>query len=161
MIDREQLIRAFAFNVAGAKQQTAGLTHEQSLLQLPFRGNCMNWVLGHLVENRSAILVNLGQSPIMTEAEARRYGYGSEPVTCEGEDVLRMEDLLGRFERAQGLIADALRKATPELLAQEVHFIGRTMSMAERLFFQYYHETYHLGQLEQLRQLAGTNDKVV
>jgi hypothetical protein len=29
------------------------------------------------------------------------------------------------------------------------------------VFFQYFHETYHVGQTELLRQLAGKNDQVI
>ena len=161
MIGQEQLVRFFERNLGILRQQTAGLSHEQSLLQPPFRGNCMNWVLGHLAENRNGILKTLGQAPIMTELEAKRYGYGSEPVICEGEGVLKLDDLLARLERAQGMIATGLRAITPEALAVEVQFAGRTMTVAGRIFFEYFHETYHVGQLELLRQLAGTNDKVI
>jgi uncharacterized damage-inducible protein DinB len=38
---------------------------------------------------------------------------------------------------------------------------GETESMAERLAFAHWHETYHVGQLELLRQLTGKNDKVI
>jgi hypothetical protein len=30
-----------------------------------------------------------------------------------------------------------------------------------RLFFYYFHETYHVGQTELLRQLAGRDDKII
>lgn len=161
MIDRGQLIGAFARNLSIIKAQTAGLSHPQSLLQLPFRGNCMNWVLGHLLENRHSILQTLGQPPIMSQAEAERYGYGSEPVTCDGEDVLRMEDILARLEQSQELLAAALQAVTDDALSQPVDFAGQSMTVGGKVFFLYFHDTYHTGQLEQLRQLAGTNDKVI
>ena len=34
-------------------------------------------------------------------------------------------------------------------------------TLGERLVFLHWHETYHVGQLELLRQLAGTNDAVI
>ena len=36
--------------------QLKGLSHEDTLLQLPFRGNCMNWVVGHIVAYRHVIM---------------------------------------------------------------------------------------------------------
>jgi len=161
MISKEQVIATFARNLGMVKQQTAGLTHEDSLLQPPFRGNCLNWVLGHLAENRNSLLEALGQPPIMTKAQAGRYGYGSEPVVCHGADILRMEDLLAMLERTQEGIAAGITQITPAELAKEVHFAARDMTIAERIFFQLWHETYHVGQTELLRQLAGTNDKVI
>jgi uncharacterized damage-inducible protein DinB len=35
------------------------------------------------------------------------------------------------------------------------------LTQADSLFFRYFHETYHVGQTELLRQLAGRNDKVI
>jgi hypothetical protein len=55
----------------------------------------------------------LGEKPILSEAQLKRYGYGSEPVCADDEDI----------------------------------------------FFLYSHETYHAGQTEVLRQLAGKDDK--
>jgi hypothetical protein len=34
-------------------------------------------------------------------------------------------------------------------------------TVAEKIAFSHWHETYHVGQLELLRQLAGKNDKVI
>jgi uncharacterized damage-inducible protein DinB len=161
MIDREQLIAAFARNLEIVKLQTAGLTHADSLLQPPFRANCLNWVLGHLADNRSSILKALGRPPLLSDEQSARYGYGSEPVTCEGSGVMRMEDLLAALERAQEGIAEGLRQATPEVLARQTKFAGRDMSVGEQVFFLYFHETYHVGQTELLRQLAGTDDQVI
>jgi hypothetical protein len=35
------------------------------------------------------------------------------------------------------------------------------MTVGQRLFGLYFHQTYHIGQTELLRQLAGVNDKVI
>lgn len=161
MITKEQLIARFAGNLSVIQRQCSGLTHADSVLQLPFRGNCLNWVLGHIADTRNSILRSLGRAPIMTEAEAKRYAHGSEPVTCDGEGVLKMEDLLARLERAQPEIEAGLLAATPEQLAVEGQFAARKMTVGERIFFLYYHETYHTGQTELLRQLAGKNDKII
>ena len=34
-------------------------------------------------------------------------------------------------------------------------------TLADWVAFLHWHETYHVGQLELLRQLAGTNDKII
>jgi len=61
MISSKALSTAFARNVEIIKMQTEGLTHQDSLLQLPFRGNCLNWVVGHLLTNRCNIIRLLGE----------------------------------------------------------------------------------------------------
>ncbi|MGC8787954.1 MAG: hypothetical protein ACP5Q1_11065, partial [Anaerolineae bacterium] len=63
--------------------------------------------------------------------------------------------------KSQERINMALVRITPEELAKETQDHRGKTTVAERLFFLYFHETYHVGQTELLRQLAGTNDKVI
>ena len=60
-IDSEMLIYLYGITYYVVKQQVDDLTHEDSLLQPPFRGNCLNWVLGHIVVHRDKALVTLGE----------------------------------------------------------------------------------------------------
>ena len=80
------------------------------LIQPPFQYNCLNWAAGHLAETRNGILQTLGQPPVLAAAEAARYGYGSQPVTCQEPGVVSLEELLAAFERAQEGIATGLRQ---------------------------------------------------
>ena len=160
MITAKELAGAFARNLGILEDQTKGLTHADSLLQPPFRGNCMNWVLGHVAETRNGILQQLGKGAILTEAQAKRYGYGSEPVCGDDADTLTLEQLMALIRQSQEEIASALETITPEGLGREVEsFLGKT-SLGAYLFFLLWHDTYHVGQTELLRQLAGTDDKV-
>src|SRR4051794_4037563 len=68
VLTAQQLAEAHGRNVGIIKAQTAGLTHDESLLQLPFRGNCMNWVIGHILEGRNTILDLLGAEPAFDPA---------------------------------------------------------------------------------------------
>jgi hypothetical protein len=161
MINSEQLVNAFAVNLNIIKGQTEGLTHQDSLLQPPVRGNCLNWVLGHIAVNRNRTLQVLAQDPVLTEAEATRYITDSEPVTENDKGVLTLEKLLETLERAQAGITSGLAHATPADLATEIKVGQRMMTVGQRLFGLYFHETYHTGQTELLRQLTGTDDKVI
>ena len=161
MITTDDLVGAYARNANIVRSQTEGLTHADSLLQVPFGGNCMNWVLGHFAGDRNLALQQLGEEGILTEAQSQRYGYGSEPVCADGDDILKLETLLELLETSQERLAAALARATPETLAREVKSHLGTTTLGQSLFFRYWHETYHVGQLEQLRELAGANDKVI
>ena len=77
-----------------AQMQAKDLTHEDSLLQLPFRGNCLNWVLGHMLSNRDAILGWLGEAPVGGE-RAARYRQESDPVTGLADDMVPLDELAG------------------------------------------------------------------
>lgn len=137
-------------------QQIDGLTHADSLLQLPFRGNCLNWVLGHIVFSRGSVLTLLGENAPWTTEESDRYIRNSEPVTNE-KDALPLEQLLNALEESQARILSRLREVSAEKLAT----VNDDETVAERIAFLQWHETYHVGQLEPLRQLAGKNDKVI
>ena len=161
MITEQDLANMFAMNLRIIKQQTEGLTHADSVRQPQCGGNCLNWVVGHIVSDRDAVLRTLGEPGILTEAQAKRYGYGSEPVTCDAEGVMQLGTLLGLLERSQPGVEAGLKRINPEDLAKEVKYAGRQMTIAQKLFFQNWHETYHTGQTEQMRQLAGKTEKVI
>jgi hypothetical protein len=161
MITATDLIGALERNLGIVKAQTQGLTHADSLLQPPFRGNCLNWVLGHLAANRNTMLLFLGEEAILSEAQAKRYGYGSEPVCGDAEDILTLEQLLTVLEQSQKMIAARLQKIKAEELAREVQSFLGTTTLGQLVFFLYWHESYHTGQTEPLRQLAGKDDKVI
>ena len=161
MIEPQDMVEAFARNVQVIQAQTKGLSHAQCLLQLPFRGNCMNWVLGHMVDSRNNLLLAVGEKPILTDEESARYRHGSEPVCADGKDVIRLERMLSLLQHSQERMASALPRLTPDDLAREVRDHRGAITLANRLFFLYYHDTYHTGQTELLRQLAGTDDKII
>ncbi len=160
MITTTDLIKALERNLGIIKSQTQGLTHADSVLQPPFRGNCLNWVVGHIATSRSNMLQALGEKPIMSEAQLKRYGYGSEPVCADGEDILKLEQLLTMLEQSQKALTACLQTIGAEELAREVQSFLGTTTLGQLVFFLYWHETYHTGQTEALRQLTGKDDKV-
>jgi hypothetical protein len=158
MITPQKLSEMFGLNVNVITLQTKELTHADSLLQLPFRGNCLNWVLGHIVANRNRVLEILDQEPIWSNEEIALYARESMAITPENQErAIALEKLLADLARAQEAIADALTASSPEHLSTEKN--GRTIG--DRVFFLYFHETYHVGQTELLRQLAGKDDHVI
>jgi uncharacterized damage-inducible protein DinB len=161
VITTADLISGLERNLGIIRAQTEGLSHADSLLQLPFRGNCLNWVLGHMADNRNTMLRLLGEESILSEAHAARYGYGSEPVCGDGDDILTLEQLLAAMEQSQSALAARLETITPEELAREEQSFLGTTTLGQLIFFLFWHETYHVGQPEYLRQLAGKDDKVI
>ena len=162
MISPEYLASAYARNVQIVKRQTDGLSQADSLTQLPFRANCMNWVVGHLVTNRNSVLKLLGTDPALEPERAARYVRESEPITGDGPGVLPLEELLAVLERAQERLTSLLATITPDELNRQVAFLGsRSMTVGEWLLFFFFHDSYHTGQTEILRQAVGKNDKII
>lgn len=162
MITPTALAEAFSRNVQIVKKQAAGLSQADSLVQLPFRGNCLNWIVGHLVTNRLSVLRLLGAEPPFEAGRVARYERESEPVTAEGEGVLPLEELIALLEQLQAQLGGLMVEVSAEALSHPVVFYGnRSMPVSDWLFFFYFHDTYHTGQTEILRQAAGKDDKII
>lgn len=142
------------------------LTHADSLIQPPFRGNCFNWVLGHITEGRDRMLTALGQPMCLSEIETNFYKRGSEPITEEATadsdhlQAMFLPDLLRTLNNQHELLISYFQQATTESLA-EIAFPEKGTTVGEWVAFLHWHETYHVGQLELLRQLSGVDDAVV
>ena len=161
MITANDLSAGYALNVRLIKRQTEGLSHADSLIQTPYNINSLNWVIGHIAVNRDNVFRTLGIEPLLTEAQTQRYITNSEPVRKDGPEILKMEELLEVLDRGQQLIENELKKLTPESLAREIEIGERRVSLGSRLFGLYFHDTYHTGQTDLLRQVAGKNDKLI
>jgi hypothetical protein len=158
MMLRELLANGYEGNTWVVNKEVDGLTHADSLIQPPYHGNCLNWVVGHIVQARCRVLDLLGESSIWDDAQRERYVRGSDPVTGEGAYVLPFETLLADLDRAGTLIAEAIHRLEDADL--EVIPEGSEQPLGQRLLGQYWHETYHVGQTDLLRQITGKNDKV-
>lgn len=163
MITPAALANAFERNVNIIKDQVAGLTHADSLIQLPFRANCLNWVVGHVITNRLTIFRLLEVKDIPFDAASlAHYEYDSDPITADGEGVLPLDQLMSILDQTQALLAKHLETVSPAALERSLALFGnRSDTVAGWLFFFYFHDCYHTGQAEILRQAAGKNDKII
>ena len=156
MIDAKAVIGMYSITHRTIKLQTDGMTHEESLMQLPFGGNCMNWVLGHIMANRTNVETLMNLPAIWSYDEAQRYRRGSPPVTGEDGDEYPLDKILKDLDRSHAQIVEALQAMTPEDMEQ----VRGDSTLGERLAFFHFHETYHAGQLEIFRQMAGRDAKI-
>lgn len=140
------------------KEKTEGLTHADSMLQLPFPGNCMNWILGHIMVYREQYLGVIDGVSKPDEDEFAIYGGGSEPLT-DPDKAIPLETILARLDELSDKVVAALEKM-PESRLDEVYDEERGVTVDQRLhFYLVFHEAYHVGQLEPLYELAIANGK--
>ena len=144
---------SFAFH-----RNVDGVTHAESLRAPGEHGNCLNWVVGHVVATRQAWLAQvLGQPTVIDGARLAIYKRGSAPL-ADGVDVVPLEELVAAFDAAQGPLVQAMSRLTAERLAQPAPFSPvddpqETLgSLVAKLAF---HEGYHIGQTGVLRRLLG------
>lgn len=162
MLTIQNLAAAYGRNLEIIKMQTAGLSHQDSLIQLPFRANCLNWVVGHILANRCNILALLGGKDLRPALNLDHYERESEPILGAGVGVLALSEMLAHLETSQSLLEEALAQETEESLQRPAPYRDRPEApVAFWLFFLYFHDSYHVGQTEILRQAAGANDKII
>jgi uncharacterized damage-inducible protein DinB len=159
MITADNLIAMYARNLTFIKDLTAGLSHADSLAQPPVPGNCINWVVGHILAYRNRILKILDQPPVFDEVTAARYARDSKPVLGDEPGIGILEDMLQSLDASQAHIAGAMKVLSPDAAQRAWTFGQNTMSAAEWLLFLLRHEAYHVGNLELLREAALSRRK--
>jgi uncharacterized damage-inducible protein DinB len=154
MFTAESVSNIYARNLFFIKQLTAGFSHADSLRQPPVRGNCANWIVGHIAAYRNRILTILEQEPTLDPAIATRYARDSAPVLGDEPGLGQFFTLIDAIEAAQPHIATGIARLTPEGAARVSTFGQNSMSAAEWMLFLLRHEAYHTGQLELLQELV-------
>ena len=79
----------------------------------------------------------------------------------EGDEAMTLDDLVSDLDKALEIIIAALEKIIPEKLETMTGEGDQKRSIGDMISFYIWHETYHIGQLELLRQLSGKGDKVL
>jgi uncharacterized damage-inducible protein DinB len=154
MFTAEMLINAYARNLFFIKQFTNGFSHADALLQPHARGNCANWILGHIAAYRNLALDHLGLPPVFASAQAARYAAGSAAVLADAPDIAPLDVILAAISAAQVQIENGLRAFDAARAAELTTFGPREMTRAEAVFAAMRHEAFHTGQLELLAELA-------
>lgn len=130
-----------------------GFSHEESMIAPQPAGNCVNWVLGHVIVHRNAVLEMLGAPTLWTEADGDPYGYGSKPL--EAADARPFEALRADLKRAHEQLLEVLETKTEADLSVEIPTKSGPITLGQRLGFLAGHELYHAGQIGLLRRIAG------
>ncbi|MDQ7028136.1 MAG: DinB family protein [Anaerolineae bacterium] len=140
------------------QRQLDGLSHDDTLLQPDMRGNCANWILGHINVSRSSLMERLGLEPVWGETAAAIYAHDTPPITDATCPHFPLEQLMADFTAAGEQIIARLETISDEELDAD---ISETNILAGSVSFTIWHEAYHVGQFEYLRQLTGVDDKVI
>lgn len=161
MIYVEDFSKMLSFELQILLDQTAGLTHEESLIQSQPGGNCLNWVLGHLAFNLVEIMSVLEGELPKNLPDLTRYRIGTEPVRGEEEGVLSIDVLIEAYTLLNNEVIHRLEQMSEDDFEEEIDFWQGKSRRGYVAFFYFFHNTYHLGQLEFLRNLAGKTEKVI
>ena len=133
------------------KMHTDGFSHAESMKQLPFPGNCINWNVGHLLVFRELYLGAIDGFTKPTSSDLTLYGAGSEPLT-DSSKAIPFEALLERFNESTDRLQDIFQSLPVERLSEPYESIRGTTLGDYLQFYVVVHESYHLGQLAILRE---------
>jgi len=136
---------------------TDGITQEESLIQPSPGGNCLNFVVGHLVCIGNKVLAMVGQEQLAETEALKRYDRGAPPIT-DGAEALELRDLLAAFEKVTERFDAGLAGLSPEVLEQKVPDSpsgNPNETVRSLLSTVAFHQAYHAGQTGVLRRIAG------
>jgi hypothetical protein len=138
-------------------KNTEGITHEQSLFSPQPGGNCMNWVLGHILAQRTTILKLAGRDPIWNQEDAAVYARGSGPLAAQPAAARPFASLVRDLARTQEALKSGLAEISEEALARPglPGVPGGIQPVGIQLAVFNFHESYHAGQTGILRRLLG------
>jgi hypothetical protein len=139
------------------KLNVDGLTHEESLRQPEPGGNCLNWILGHLVWAYAGALPLVGQKPKLDQSRLSQYRRGGPPLTSPsqavdfGELLDAWDDSTKRMDAGlAGFPTETLSDPAPASPTNNPNETVRSL-LATIMF----HQAYHVGQTGVLRRLIG------
>jgi hypothetical protein len=152
MTTMELLAERYAFNTGAVRGLARGM-EEADWSTRHADTNPAHWVLGHIAFYRRRIARVVGIGVAEAEWEAK-FAKGTVPSDCS--DYPPPDELVNDLNAHSDTIAAAMT-ALPEPKRNEhwATFAGKDHSVESGLSFLYFHETYHIGQLSQLRRLAG------
>ena len=134
-----------------------GITHAESRIQPHPGGNCLNFIVGHLVCVYNNALPLLGQQPVLPPDQIGRYDRGSEPMTDSGE-AMDFGELLTAWREATQRFDAGLASISPEVLELKAPFSPANNpdeTVGSLLGFVSFHQAYHVGQTALSRRLIG------
>ncbi|MHC4952945.1 MAG: DinB family protein [Planctomycetota bacterium] len=159
-MDGGSIARQLGTAAGAAQMNIRGLSHEDSVRAPAGGGNCVNWVLGHMLAVRCHALRMLELELPIAEERLAGYVRGSEPGAAENAENMEWIDfreLRKAYVASQKAIAKRLEEmGADELdrkLAEPTKLTGDTLGSA--MMFFAFHDAYHAGQLGILRRALG------
>jgi uncharacterized damage-inducible protein DinB len=134
-----------------------GVTHDESLQQPSPAGNCLNWILGHLVASYDNLLKVLDAERVLTPEQFEVYDRAAEPLT-ESTKAMSFDDLREAFGTSHERVVAAIENLPAERLDDPSPFSpgknpNETIGSLLSLFA--FHQAYHAGQTGLGRRLVG------
>jgi len=143
--------RMFGFSYRAINLNIDDISDEESLIVPQPAGNCMNWILGHIILSRNSMLKSLGQEELRIQTKFEHYERGAASET-DSQNLTSFEQLKNDFRSINERFLSVLNDIPLEKFNQVSH---TNKTLADDLAFLYFHEAYHAGQIGLIRRLLG------
>jgi len=150
----ETIVAEFQFAHWAAVKNLEGMTHDDSIVRPHGGGNDFNWVLGHLVAVRNALIQSLG-GEALNDPRLTIYVRESSDDTSRR---IPLDELRAAFAESHERLVSAIGLAGDETLSRKAPFSpgnDPNETVGTLLRKSVVHESYHIGQLGLLRHTAG------
>lgn len=146
---------------AALRANVEGVTHPESLIAPRPAGNCLNWIVGHLVRGYEQALPHLGQEPVLAPGALERYARGSSPVE-DDEAVRPFDELSSAWTQGARRFDEGLAGLTRDDLERSRDFFGRGSERPLRAYLSFvlFHQAYHVGQTAVVRRVLGKDGAI-
>lgn len=131
------------FNNEVISKNLAGISNEEAMIFPNGEVNNVNWVFGHLIFIRNAMIKILDGTPVWNDEDYSFYDRGAKPLEHKDE-FPDFEFLKSKFEKSSEEISSALEKLE-NVKPETVEDLAGLML----------HEIYHAGQFGILRRILG------
>ncbi|MDK9698675.1 MAG: DinB family protein [bacterium] len=135
----------------------AGISDAESRRRMEPGGNCVNWIMGHMLCSRVHILGFLGCDWTKTNAVLEPYQRGTSGA--DFDSFLTLDELTKLWQESSELLKTNIDATTDEQWLEPASLPGTGFDKPDtrerRVFFLSFHEGYHLGQIGLLRRLLG------
>ena len=117
----------------------------------------MMWVLGHMVESMKDLVVTMGGDEPEGYQAYQRFERTSEPLIEDEPNLPDLATIKQDYAALTALAAQTLENQTDSFFAEP----GWNGTKGATILFFAFHMSYHAGQLEILRNLAGKTEKMI
>ena len=147
--------RMFDINYRALLANLDGISGDEALIEPHPGGNCINWIVGHIVISRDIILGMLGQQPVFHNDRAVHYKRGAKVENVS--KLTPLSELLEALDASQKKLMAALEKLTEAEANKSISPAGSdpNLTLIDQLAFLQFHEGYHIGQVGLLRRIVG------
>jgi hypothetical protein len=138
-----EVITLFKYTHYVINKNLEGITDEEALKIPDGKGNCINWIMGHIVFNRDSAMETAGIDKLCTKEFEELYKTGTS--LSEPSKAVKISKMIELINKSQELLMKKFN---------EVDFCNEEKKM-EWFIGIGFHEAYHAGQIGILRKISG------